>query len=76
MPLMMGNRAGKCVMQLKVRVLNGGQFYMGGKIMEWNNKTAILLFIILVFAGAADIKYKGLLFRLLPQTVQEKLVNI
>ncbi|HLR63539.1 MAG TPA: hypothetical protein VK097_14080 [Lentibacillus sp.] len=44
--------------------------------MEWNNKTAILLFIILVFAGAADIKYKGLLFRLLPQTVQEKLVNI
>lgn|GEM_PF-6994876 len=41
-----------------------------------HNKKTMLLFMIVLFAGIADIKYQGLLFRLLPKRAQEKLSHI
>ena len=39
-------------------------------------KTILLLIIIVLFiAGLADIKYKGLLFRLLPDSIQKSLIE-
>ncbi|MCQ6274717.1 hypothetical protein JMM81_06990 [Bacillus sp. V3B] len=49
--------------------------------MKWiskKNKKPILLFIILIFliAGLLDIKYEGLFFQLLPNSIQSYLADI
>jgi len=40
------------------------------------NKTSILLAVITLIAAFADIKYKGLFYRLLPRKVQNYLDEI
>lgn len=42
-----------------------------------NNKTPILLggIIIIVIAGLLDLKYEGLFFRTLPESIQQHLSN-
>ncbi|MEY9977193.1 hypothetical protein [Lysinibacillus sp. RC79] len=48
--------------------------------MKWisKNKKALLLFIIIiiVIAGILDIKYEGLFFQLLPESIQNRLADI
>ncbi|AVK86808.1 hypothetical protein C3943_26725 [Lysinibacillus sp. B2A1] len=49
-----------------------------GELMKWiskNNKKPILLFsmIIIVIAGLLDLKYEGLFFRILPESIQQNL---
>ncbi|UOE57993.1 hypothetical protein [Cytobacillus oceanisediminis] len=41
------------------------------------NKTWIVLFIIIIFliAGLLDLKYQGLFFQLLPESVQSKITG-
>ncbi|MEQ6355607.1 hypothetical protein ABNX05_13340 [Lysinibacillus sp. M3] len=48
--------------------------------MKWisKNKKLLLIFIIIIMfiAGILDIKYEGLFFQLLPESVQNYLANI
>ncbi|MFT9818346.1 hypothetical protein [Lysinibacillus sp. NPDC056185] len=48
--------------------------------MKWisKNKKPLLLFIIIiiVIAGILDIKYEGLFFQLLPESIQNRLDDI
>ncbi|MFC9540617.1 hypothetical protein ACFTQ7_12115 [Lysinibacillus sp. NPDC056959] len=48
--------------------------------MKWisKNKKLLLIFIIIIMfiAGILDIKYEGLFFQLLPESVQTYLANI
>lgn len=45
-------------------------------MMSKRNKKPILFIIIIIFiAGLADLRYKGIFYRLLPSTVQASLVG-
>ncbi|WP_286137465.1 hypothetical protein [Bacillus sp. 7894-2] len=42
----------------------------------FKKKMVLILMIILLLAGLLDLKYEGLFFQLLPESMQSKLVHI
>ena len=55
--------------------------FYGGDFVKWmskKNKRSILLLIVIIFfiAGLLDIKYEGLFFQLLPNSIQSYLADI
>lgn len=55
--------------------------FSGGDFVKWmskKNKKSILVLIVLVLliAGFLDIKYEGLFFRLLPNSIQSYLTDL
>ncbi|KOP79803.1 hypothetical protein AMS59_06255 [Lysinibacillus sp. FJAT-14745] len=51
-----------------------------GSLLKWiskNKKPLLLCIIIIIFiAGILDIKYEGLFFQLLPESIQNRLADI
>lgn len=46
----------------------------GGQMFK--KKILLILMIILLIAGLLDLKYEGLFFQLMPESIQSKLVQI
>ncbi|KOS61110.1 hypothetical protein AN161_19200 [Lysinibacillus sp. FJAT-14222] len=55
-------------------------FFRGGSLLKWiskNKKPLLLVIIIIIFiAGILDIKYEGLFFQILPESIQTYLADI
>ncbi|RPJ94928.1 hypothetical protein CW357_13140 [Rummeliibacillus sp. TYF005] len=51
----------------------------GGRLLKWLSKNKGIIFIVMIIiifvAGLLDIKYKGLFYQVLPDSIQSYLAN-